>query len=421
MNLRLLFQLTLKSMLNRKFTAFLSLFSICISVFLLLSVETIRTETRNNFTNTVSGTDLIVGARSGSVQLLLYSVFHIGNATNNIGWESYQEISSHKQVAWAIPISLGDSHKSYRVMGTTTDFFTHFKYANEQAITFKKGQAFDGVYETVIGSEVAKSLGYKLGQEITLSHGLQDTHFAKHDDKPFTIVGIISPTGTPIDKTILVSLEGIEALHSDWQSGVRSRNAISAEDALKLDLQPKQITAFMLGLKSKLAVIKLQRAINNYKAEPLLAILPGIALSELWQLIGAAETGLWVISIFVVFNSFIGLLTVVLTSLNERRREMAILRSLGSRPSQIFILLGLESFTFGLLGSLLGICLYYLGILLLQPILADSFGLYIPLSLLSDYCLLIIASIILTSALIGIVPGYRAYRLSLSDGMSIKL
>lgn len=421
MNLGLLIKLTYKSILNRKFTSLLSLFSIAISVFLLLSVETIRTETKNSFTNTVSGTDLIVGARSGSVQLLLYSVFHIGNATNNISWESYQEISKHKQVDWAIPISLGDSHKSFRVMGTNTDFFTHFKYGNEQAIRLNHGLAFSGVYETVIGAEVARNLGYELNQKITLSHGLQDTHFSKHDDKPFTVVGILAPTGTPIDKSILVSLEGIEALHVDWQSGVRSRDNISADEALKLDLQAKQITAFMLGLKSKMAVIKLQRAINNYKAEPLLAILPGIALGELWQLIVVAEKALWLITIFVVFNSFIGLLTVVLTSLNERRREMAILRSLGARPSQVFTLLTLESLSFGVLGSLLGILLYYASILIMQPILAYRFGLYIPLSFLSDYSLIIVACIILASVVIGLIPGYRAYRFSLSDGMTIKL
>ncbi|KZY73567.1 peptide ABC transporter permease, partial [Oleiphilus sp. HI0068] len=314
MNWALLMKLTLKSILNRKFTSGLTLFSICISVFLLLSVDTVRKEAKHSFTNTISGTDLLVGARSGSVQLLLYSVFRIGNATNNIGWDSYQKISSHKSVAWAIPISLGDSHKGYRVMGTTQDYFKHYRFADDRGLDFEQGKHFDGVYDAVIGAEIAESLGYKIGDQLTLAHGVNDTGFSRHDDKPFILTGILARTGTPVDRTIHVSLEGIEALHIDWQSGTQSRNKVTAEQTLEMDLQPKQITAFMLGLKSKMEIFRIQRAINKYKKEPLLAVLPGLALGELWQLIGVAEKALLIIAVFVLLNSFVGLLTGILSS-----------------------------------------------------------------------------------------------------------
>lgn len=421
LSLSLLTRLTLKSILNRKFTAGLTIVSIAVSVFLLISVETIRSEAKSSFTNTVSGTDLLVGARSGSVQLLLYSVFRIGNATNNIDWRSYEEISSHPDVAWAIPISLGDSHKGFRVMGTHADYFKYFRYANEQALQFQSGKAFNGVYDAVLGADIAEQLGYQVGEQITLAHGVRDTHFARHDDKPFVVTGILRRTGTPVDRTIHVSLEGIEALHIDWQTGTRSREKIDAEQALKHDLQPKQITAFMLGLKSKMAVFKLQRAINNYRKEPLLAILPGIALGELWQLIGIAEKALLAVAIFVLFNSFVGLLTVVLTSLNERRREIAILRSLGCKPRQVFVLLTLESCLFAVIGTLAGLLLYYAAILIAQPLLQSTMGLHIPLAWLGDRQLYFLLAVLSVSLLIGSIPGYRAYKYSLADGMSIKL
>jgi len=407
-------------MLNRRFTSYLTIFSICISVFLLLGVDTVRKEAKHSFTNTISGTDLLVGARSGSVQLLLYSVFRIGNATNNIGWESYEKISSHRSVEWSIPISLGDSHKGFRVMGTTQAYFEHYRFANDQALAFKAGKEFSAVYDTVIGAEVAENLGYQLGNELTLAHGVYDTDFARHDDKPFVLTGILERTGTPVDRTIHVSLQGIEALHIDWKTGTRSRETVSAQHALDMDLQPTQITAFMLGLKSKMEIFRVQRAINNYKNEPMLAVLPGLALGELWQLVGVAEKALLIIAVFVLLNSFVGLLTVILTSLNERRREIAILRSLGCRPNQVFILLASEALLFAVVGCLLGVFLFLIVIVLSQPV-AHGYGLHIPLSSFGSEQLVLIAAVIGVIFQIGSIPGYRAYKQSWADGMSINL
>jgi len=420
MNIALLFRLTFKSILNRKFTSGLTLLSICLSVFLLLSVETVRKEAKHSFTNTISGTDLLVGARSGSVQLLLYSIFRIGNATNNIGWDSYQKIAAHKSVAWSIPISLGDSHKGFRVMGTTPGYFEHYRFADDKPLVFARGKPFKGVYDTVIGADVAEELGYRLGDELTLAHGVYDTDFARHDDKPFTSVGILERTGTPVDRTIHVSLQGIEALHVDWKTGVRSRETVGAEDAMDMNLEPAQITAFMLGLHSKMDIFRVQRAINNYKKEPMLAVLPGVALGELWQLIGVAEKALLIIAVFVLLNSFVGLLTVILTSLNERRREIAILRSLGCRPNQIFILLASESMLFAILGCVLGVALFFISIMLSQALM-QQYGLHIPLSSFGSAQFIFLAAVLAASFLIGSIPGYRAYKNSLADGMSIKL
>jgi len=330
-----LLRIALASLANRRFTALLTVFAIALSVCLLLAVERVRTEARASFANTISGTDLIVGARSGSVNLLLYSVFRIGNATNNIRWDSFERFANHRQVKWAIPISLGDSHRGYRVMGTSTAYFEHYRYARSQALQLAQGRAFaDDPFEVVLGAEVAQALGYGLGEKIVLAHGVATISLVKHDDKPFTVVGILERTGTPVDRTLHISLAGMEALHIDWQNGMPARGAaqISADQARTMDLQPKQITAFMLGLNSKIATFSLQREINEFRGEPLLAILPGVALQELWSLMGTAEQALFVVSLFVVLTGLIGMLTAILTSLNERRREMAILRSVARAP-----------------------------------------------------------------------------------------
>jgi putative ABC transport system permease protein len=413
--------LALRSIYNRKFTAFLTIFAIAMSVTLLLGVEKIRVEARESFANTISGTDLIVGARSGSIQLLLYSVFRIGNATNNISWESYQDFAAHDKVEWTIPFALGDSHRGFRVLGTTTDYFEHFRFGRDRPLAFAGGTAFDDIYDAVLGAEVAAQLGYRIDQDIVLSHGIGDVSFADHGDKPFRVTGILEPTGTPVDRTVHVSLEGIEAMHIDWQSGARIPGlTVSAEEARQMDLTPKTITAFLLGVDSKLSIFALQRSINEYTEEPLLAILPGVALQELWDMMGVAETALLAISVFVVITGLIGMLTVILASLNERRREMAILRSVGARPVHIFGLLMNEAGIFALLGVLIGVVLLYVLMFIAQPLIETRFGLFISIDFLSARDLTILAIVVGAGFLTGLLPAYRAYRFSLADGMTIR-
>ncbi len=414
--------LAFKSLYNRRFTASLILISIALSVSLLLGVERLRVESRNSFANTISGTDLVVGARSGAINLLLYSVFRIGDATNNISWKSYKKFAEHSLVKWTIPLSLGDSHKGYRVLGTNQDYFRHYKYADKRALSFAQGQPFEQVYHAVLGDEVARELGYQIGEKIVIAHGAGKTSFTMHDDKPFEVVGILKPTGTPVDRTVHVPLEGIEAIHKDWIGGrqVPGLN-ISAEEALKRDLTPKAITAFMLGLKSKIATFRVQREINDYRKEPLLAILPGVALQQLWDMMGIAENALLVVTALVVAVGLIGMLTVMLAGLNERRREMAILRSVGARPGHILLLVTGETLLLSLLGIALGLLLLYTSLILGQPYIESRYGLHLPIGLPSTREWLILGLVGTSSLIIGLIPGYRAYRYSLSDGMSIRI
>lgn len=419
-----LLRLALASLNNRRFTALLTVFAIALSVCLLLAVERVRTEARASFASTISGTDLIVGARSGSVNLLLYSVFRIGNATNNIRWDSFEHFAKHPRVSWAVPISLGDSHRGYRVMGTSSDYFEHYRYGRKQALQFADGRPFaEDPFEVVLGAEVARALNYQLDEQLVLAHGVATVSLVKHDDKPFRVVGILQRTGTPVDRTLHINLAGMEALHIDWQNGMPARGAarIDAEQARRMDLQPKQITAVMLGLNSKIATFTLQREINQYRGEPLLAILPGVALQELWSLMGTAEKALFVVSLFVVLTGLIGMLTAILTSLNERRREMAILRSVGARPWHIGGLLVAEAFALALAGVLLGLLLLYVAIAVAQAPLQAKYGLYLPLAWPSAYEWSMLAAILLAGLLMGCVPAWRAYRQSLADGLSIRL
>ncbi|MEL0168307.1 MAG: ABC transporter permease [Pseudomonadaceae bacterium] len=418
-----LLRLAIQSLANRRFSALLTVVAIALSVTLLLTVERVRNEARSSFASTVSGTDLIVGARSGSVQLLLYSVFRIGNATNNIRWDSYQQISAQPQVKWAIPLSLGDSHRGFRVLGTNQAYFDHYRFGRDRGLSFSQGQPFSDLYDAVLGADVARELGYQLGTDMVLAHGAGAVSFVKHADKPFRVVGILGKTGTPVDRTIHVSLQGIEALHVDWQQGMPARGAgqISAEQARELDLTPHAITAFMLGLNRRIDTFALQRQINEFNGEPLLAILPGVALQELWSLLSVAEKALLLVSVFVVLTGLVGMLTAILSGLNERRREMAVLRSVGARPLHIFSLLLLEAVSLTVAGIALGLALLYAGIAVARPWLEQQYGLFLPLGWPTGSELTLLASIVGASVLMGCIPAWRAYRQALLDGLSIRL
>jgi len=415
-------KLALKSLYNRRATALLTVFAIAVSVSLLLGVERVRTQAKESFANTISGTDLIIGARTGPVQLLLYSVFRIGNATNNISWQSYEDIANQKSVKWTVPLSLGDSHRGYRVLGTNTDYFKHYQFGQSQSLQFSHGKPFNTLFEAVVGTEVAKKLGYNIGDKIVIAHGAGSTSFTKHDQMPFTITGILAPTSTPVDKTVHVSLPAIEAIHLGWNNGAPPIAGSVDNSQLDIDtLQPKVITAALVGLTSKIKVFQLQRSINQYKQEPLQAIIPGVALHELWSMMGIAEQALVVISGFVVASGLLGMLTMILASLNERRREMAILRAVGARPLQIFLLMISEAGILALAGALLGVITLFSMLLIAQPLLQDQFGILITVSALTLYEWQLLGLVLVSGLAIGVVPSIRAYRMSLADGMTIRV
>ena len=416
-----IFRLALASLRNRWLTALLTVIAIAVSVMLLLGVDKLRTSAKASFANTISGTDLIVGARSGGLQLLLYSVFRIGNATNNMTWRSFEDIKRRPEVAWIVPLSLGDSHRGFRVLGTTPDYFKYYRFRQDRQIEFAAGKPFADLFDAVIGADVAKALQYKIGDEAVVAHGSGRIAINKHDDKPFRISGILKKTGTPLDRTVHVSLAAIEAIHVDWRNGVKDQNRnVSIEAVRKMELRPTAITAALVGLRSKLATFKLQQYVNTYRAEPLSAILPGLTLYELWGLVGTAETALTVVSVMVVITAILGMMTMILATLNERRREIAILRSVGAGPGTIVGLLVSEATMLCGAGVLLGLAATYAALLALRPLIDDWYGLYLNIDAPTSNDGWMLFAIVAAGALAGLLPAMRAYRQSLADGMAVR-
>lgn len=424
-----LFLLALRSAWNRRYTLGLTLIAIALSVTLLLGIERLRQDARDSFAEAVSGTDLVVGARSSPMQLLLYAVFHLGEASNNMSWASAETLAAHPAVAWTIPLSLGDSHRGFPVLGTTAAYFEHFRYGDKQPLRLAEGKPFSGLFDVVLGAEVAARLGYRLGDPIVLAHGMrggahedEDEHepgHAEHGDKPFTVVGILARTGTPVDRTLHIALEALEAIHLDWQAGAPIPGfSIPPAFVKKFDLAPKAVSAVLVGLKSRATVFAMQRHVADFRAEPLMAVLPGVALAELWGLLAVAERVLLAVSALVLAVSLAGLVAVVLAGLGERRRELAILRANGARPRDLFALLAFEGGAVTVAGALVGTLLLTLLTALLGPWVEAHYGLVLRLAAPNAAELELLAWVIAVGTLASLLPGYRAYRLSLADGLT---
>lgn len=421
--MKVLLVLAWKSLCNRKLASILTVLSIALSVSLLLGVEKARHAAEDGFTQTISKTDLIVGARSGPLQLLLYSVFNMGNATHNISYETFQQFKSHPAIEWTIPYSLGDGHRGFRVVGTSEDFFKHYRFRGDRSVQLQSGRIFEGLWDVVIGAEVERKLKYKVGDEIVIAHGVtKGEGIQKHDDKPFKIVGIMQPTGTPLDRAVYVSLLSLEAVHIDWSTGAApTPDQVITKDQIKADdLKVQTITAFFLRTKSRIETLRLQREINTYKEEPLLAIIPGVVLSELWNGLGYVEKILKIISWMVIAVGLSSMLIALMTTLNERRREMAILRAIGAGLNQITFLLVLESFILTFTGVLLGAAGSVAIVLGLGPWLESEFGLYLVGPLFTSTELIYLLVTLVLGFLIGLVPALQAQNQALKDGLTVK-
>ncbi len=420
----ILLHLAIQSLKNRLTTSILTVVSISLSVALLFAVERTQRAAEEGFTQSVSQVDLLVGAKTGPLNLILYTVFNMGSASNNISWQSYQEIKAKLQVEWTIPYSLGDGHKGYRVVATDENFYQHYRFRGDQSVQLKEGRPALDIWDVTVGAEVAKKLNYKLGDPIVIAHGVtkgQGIQF--HDDKPFKVVGILMPTGTALDQSIYISLYGMEAIHMDWKDGAAPQpgQEISAQNISKENIQIGPITSFFLRTKSRIETLRLQREINNYPEEPLLAIIPGATLSELWRGLSQIDVILKVISWMVLAVGLASMVSNLLASLNERRREMSILRSIGATTTQMTALLVFESTLLTIVGILVGAFLNLLAFWGISSWLETEFGFYLSGPVFTTSEAVYVILILISGLLVGLWPAWIARQRALKDGLAIKV
>jgi putative ABC transport system permease protein len=409
--------LALRSLANRRLATALTAASIALSVALLVGVETVRRGVRESFAGTVRHTDLIVGARGGPQQLLLSSVFGLGSPAGAVSWDTYQRWAAHPAVKWTIPISLGDSYRGYRLVGTTPTFFERYRFRNDGQITVAQGTIIATDHDIDVGSEVASRLHLRLDTAIAITHGLRGEGISEHAQHPFTVVGILAPTYTPVDRSVFITLDGVEAMHVGFEEGGGDEADPDHHD----HAGEHSITAFLVGTKNRFESLRLQREMNTDVREPLTAILPAVSLTELWHTIGYAEDGARFITAIVVLVGLLGMIVALYSTLEERRREMAILRSLGAGPRRIAALLVLESGMLSATGAVVGVGLSYALMMIGGSMAEQHFGIAIPITAPGQVEWMYIGGVLVAGLLVGLVPAWRAFRNALQDGLTIRL
>ncbi|MEC8546327.1 MAG: ABC transporter permease [Pseudomonadota bacterium] len=455
------------SLANRAFSLGLIVVTLACAVALYVGVQNVQRLTRASFENSISGVDLVVAARGSDVQILLNTVFGLGASGNLVSDETVAAVADMPEVAWVVPLALGDSHRGFRVLGTSPDFFERVIPSPSSGALFAAGGAFEQVLEAVVGADVAEALGYMPGDKLVLQHGLGD-YGAAHDDLPFRVHGVLARTGTPFDRTVLVSVEAIEAIHRGWRNGQqlvelspeqveKSKNAHEDEHHHKdghhgeahhedehhgeehhedehhgeehhgeehrdhahaggLDA----LDGFFVGLTERRNVVRVQRNIADYEPEPLTAVIPGVTLAQIWQIIGVADRGFRAVSLLVIALVLLAMTAMTVLSTDSRRREMAILRALGASPSTLVGLILAEALFLAICASAMGLGLAIGVSVLAQQWLTQTIGL-VTTAMLPGWREMVIVAYIIPAALVaGLVPALRLYRRTVQAGIMVE-
>lgn len=433
--MRLILSLAGASLWSRRGSVLLTVLSVATSFALLIAVERLRTTTRSSFESTISGTDFLLGARGSEIQLLLYSVFRIGEPVPAFKWASFEKVAAHPEVSWAVPLALGDSVRGFRALGTSPAYFERYRYGDKQPLRLSSGRTFDGEHTAVLGSEVAGTLQWSVGSTFSIQHGLSEDALA-HDHARFEVVGILAPTGTPVDRTVHIPLAGLadahqpdpeeeveaeedmahvdDDHHADHDDGEHDGDEAHAEvEALET------VSAAMVGLRSKMGLFKMRAWIGAFSDEPLMAVMPARAFQRLWATVGVAERALRIIGLMVSMAGIIALVATLLATVQARRREMALLRSVGASPLHIAVLIVGEASIIAFASAVTAFAAVYAVGLLGRTTLA-RYGLQWAPTLLRGDELFWVGAFVATAVLVSLIPAVVSYRSSLADGLWVR-
>ncbi len=424
-----LLMLARASLWSRRTTVALTVLSVATSFALLLSVERLRSSAKASFEGTISGTDLLIGARGSSVQLLLYAVFRLGEPVPELSWNSYEAITTHPEVAWSVPISLGDSVRGFRVLGSTEEYFKHYRYGARSPLRLRAGRTFEADSDAVLGSEVARALGWSVGDRFPIQHGI-DVHADAHDHYMFEVVGVLEPTGTPVDRTVHVSLAGLALAHHEPDEHAGHGHEGHREHAHEehgehdhdeqVGARLETVSAVMVGLRSKMGILQMRAWINDRPGESIMAVMPGRAFQQLWSTVGVAERTLRFVGILVALAGVLALVAIILATVSERRREMALLRSIGASPLDVAGLIVGEAVLLALASVSTALVAVYVGGWIGETMLVSRLGLRLSLGALTISDLPWVVAFVATAAVASLVPAAVSYRRTLSDGLLVR-
>jgi len=414
-----IFFIVKKSLLQHKLSTVITVLSVALAAALVMSVFSIRDQAESAFTGGPAGFDAVLGARGSQLQLVLNTVFHLETSPGNIPWSEYKSLSKNENVELAVPYALGDNYKGYRLVGTTPELFDKFEYTKGKTFEFQKGgKVFDpDRREAVVGSYVAQKTGLKKGSLFNAYHGLYFNKNSRHKDK-YEVTGVLKPTNSPSDRVIWVPINQFYMTKGHVLRGTgKEYDAHVHHDPDDIPDVHKEISAVMLKFKNPASGFKLASSINREGKDATLAWPIGTVLAELFEKIGWVTKILTLVAYIVIAVAAGSILASIYNTMNERRREFAILRALGAKKGTVFSSVVFEAVTISFIGTIIGFIFYLILITFASVIIRKQTG--VVLDVLYFHPVLIITPVvmILLGALAGIIPAYKAYKTEVASSL----
>lgn len=407
--------------------------SISLATGLTISVFSITRQTRDAFTGGPVGFDAVLGARGSQLQLVLNTIFHLDASPGLIPWKMYQELRKDARVDLAIPYAVGDNYRGFRIVGTTEEIFTRFEYragrrfaiegartsSAEPSPTTAPGRGprfFDSRRaEAVIGSFVAQQTGLKFGDTFNPYHGTVFAEGEKHAEK-YVVVGVLEPTNSPSDRVIWIPIDGIFRMSGHVLRGTGADYA--AESGREIADEHKEVNAVMIKLRSPQLGMLLEQQINKQGKIATLAWPIGKVMAELFDKIGWVTKVLTMVAYLVIVVAAASITASVYNTINERRREFAILRSLGARRRTVFSAVVLESATIATIGSAAGLAVYFAIFAAAASIIRVQTGVVLEVWSYDAAMLLAPLGMVVIGGLAGLLPAWKAYSTDVATNLA---
>ena len=388
-----IFKLSIKNIFNKPLSSTISLALLILGIGIISLLLQLNSLIKNQMNNNLKGIDMVVGAKGSPLQLILSSVYHVDSPTGNISYKEADEISKNKMVGSSIKLLYGDNYKGFRIVGAEK------KYIELYGAVFKKGNEWNKPFEVVVGSKVSKELKINLGDEFVSSHGLRENG-ESHDHKSFKVVGLLEPSNSVIDQLIITSPTSVWNIHD--------------EDEHQND--EKEITAMLIKFKSPMNIIQFPRLINE--KTNLQAAVPSYEISRLFKLFGFGIETLSYLAYIIILVSGFSLFINLFNSMNDRKYEMALIRTLGGSRILLSKMIIFESLILTISGFLLGLLFSRLGVILVSSLMEESINYDLnSFNILNEEYWLLILSVLI-GLVASLIPVIQVYKMNISKILS---
>lgn len=391
--------------------------SLALSAGLVMAVFSISQQSARAFGGGKGGWDAVLGARGSQTQLVLNTIYHLQTSPGNIPWSMYESVREERGVELAVPYAVGDNYKGYRIVGTTPELFTEFEYREGRTYELVPNQVFHPRKgEAVLGATVARELGMERGDRFKPYHGVSHRESADPHDVDYVVVSVMEPTNTPADKVIWIPIEGIFTMPGHVFYDEEGQE-IEADLGKEIPDEHKEISAVMLEVSGRTGY-RLMNKINRRGDQATFVWPVAAVMAKLIKDLGWVNLVLEYVALLLVAVAALSLLASLYNTMNERRREFAILRALGARKRNVFAAIVAESATIAALGSVLGFAVYFVILAVAASKVKGETGVVLDLGLLHPALWWTPVGMVVIGALSGLLPAFKAYSTDVAGNLT---